>query len=210
MGKLLPACAAALLAACAAPAASGLGIEMEREVFGYCERLSYVITVDEVTGDPAYVVIRDSGGTAGSPVPLPVASETTVETAPFPFEREVFPEGSYEVAVSYAGMTAEAGFEVADLGIVCIPGTARQVVLGWAAGGASDGFMVDALQRYVGAAMIPFEIEGDIIYEISLPGWVRGAGALWAAGQISDADLIGIINYVAGRGLLLPGEGGQA
>ncbi|MDA7996888.1 MAG: hypothetical protein MPI93_02620, partial [Nitrosopumilus sp.] len=191
MGKLLPACAAALLAACAVPAASGLGIEMEREVFGYCERLSYVVTVDEVAGGPAYVVIRDSGGTAGSPIPLPIRSETTVETAPFPFEREVFPEGAYAVEISYAGRTAQAGFEVADLGIVCIPGTARQVVLGWATGGASDGFMVDALQRYVGAARIPFEIEGDIIYEISLPGWVRGAGALWAAGAITDADLVG-------------------
>lgn len=197
--------AALALALAALPAAHAeLSVTMGQPVFGHCERLLYTISVPEVTGEPAVIHIRDSANRSGSAVPVPILGPETQVPSPFPLEDPPFAPGTYHVDVRYGGEQATAPFEVRDRGLVCLPATARAVAHEWARGAISDGFMVDALQRYVEEAEIPFEIDESNVYLVDLPGWAASVGRLWAAGGITDAELIGVVNYLAAEGLLIP------
>ncbi|RNJ80016.1 MAG: hypothetical protein EB829_00905 [Nitrosopumilus sp. H8] len=181
-------------------------IMMEKPVFGYCERLNYTIIVSEVTGDSAIIHIRDSSGTASSAIPIIIESLQTPVPSLIALEEALFKQGTYNVDVQYSGSQDTAEFEVADLGLVCLPGTARQIVFSWVQGGISDGFMIDALQRYVEEIEIPFEIQESNVYDVDIPGWTIILGKLWAIGEATDAELIDVINYLAKEDLIIPGQ----
>ncbi|RNJ74873.1 MAG: hypothetical protein EB828_06205 [Nitrosopumilus sp. D6] len=179
-------------------------VTMQKETFGYCERLNYTITVSEVTGEIAIIHIRDAANVSSSAIPIPISSLQTPVPAPFALEYPPFKNGTYHIDAQYSGEYDTVQFEIADLGIVCLPNDTKNIVLAWVQGGISDGFMADALQRYVKHVEIPFEITESNVYDVNLPGWTMTLGSLWALGEVSDAEFIDVVNYLAKKGLLVP------
>ena len=62
----------------------------------------------------------------------------------------------------------------------------------------SDGYLIDALQKYVDTKLIdiPFEINDKNIHEIDIPDWVKNVTYWWVQGIISDKDFAQVINYL--------------
>ena len=193
--------AAALAAAALLPHAQAepqVSIIMEKDVFGYCEKLFYTIEVSEVTGEAAIVHIRDDSGRGSSAIPIPIAAQQTPVPSLIPFGEEIFETGRYHVDVEYAGQAASAEFELRDLGLKCIPAAVRPIVANWYHGVISDGFLIDAIQRLVDGEVIsvPFEISEENIYSVHVPDWVRSAAQWWLSEEISDSEFAGVINYL--------------
>ena len=126
--------------------------------------------------------------------------------APFPFEREIFPAGTYTIDVSYAGGHASADFELADSDSICVPAQIRQITAAWLSGSISDGFLIDAIKRSVDARLInvPFDTGqgGDAIYQIVIPEWVKMVAYWWITDEISDDVMAGTLDYLLGSGVI--------
>lgn len=189
------------------PAHAG-GPEMEiilgKETYHYCENLSYMLTVSEVTGEIAIVHITDQNAKRSQGIPMPVSEIESVVRAPFPFEREVFPAGTYTINIQYSGTVAEASFELLDTDRVCIPSQIRQVMTAWLSGTLSDGFLLDAIKKSVDDSLIaiPFEIGRENIYEIHIPDWVKYVAHWWVSGMISDDMLAGVFDHLLRTGVI--------
>ncbi len=197
--------AAAVLTAHAAEAPD-VTISIDRPVYHYCERLSYVISVSEVTDSTAIVYIIDQNQKSSQAIPMLIEGQDNVIKAPFPFEREIFPAGTYTIDVSYAGGHASADFELADSDSICVPAQIRQITAAWLSGSISDGFLIDAIKRSVDARLInvPFDTGqgGDAIYQIVIPEWVKMVAYWWITDEISDDVMAGTLDYLLGSGVI--------
>ena len=120
------------------------------------------------------------------------------------FEKDIFPVGKYFVDVEYSGAEFTAEFNLIDSNNVCIPGIIKQILTNWLTGNISDGFMMDAFQKYVDKEIIdiPFEIKEDNVYGIDIPGWVKNVGYWWIEGIISDDNLAQVVNYLIEKNII--------
>ncbi len=69
----------------------------------------------------------------------------------------------------------------------------------------SDGYLMDALQKYVDVKLIniPFEINDKNIREIDIPDWVKNVvGYWWVQEAISDKDFAQVINYLIDENII--------
>ena len=185
-----------------------VSIVLEKTVFGYCEKLFYVIEVSEVTGDPAIIHIKDDTGTGSSAIPVAITALQNPVPALIPFEKEIFPLGKYHINVEYAGQKATAEFVLEDLGKKCIPSVMNPIVMNWVSGVISDGFLVDAFQKFVDRDVIdiPFEIGKDDIYDIDVPDWVKSVASWWLQGAVTDDEFANVINYLVENGAISDGS----
>ena len=108
-----------------------VSINIEKSTYQYCEKLSYIIEVSEVTGDPAIIHIRDEAGKGSSAIPIPIGGLQNLIPAAFPFEKEQFAPGKYFIDVEYDGISTTAEFEIIDSDNICIPGIVKQFIVGW-------------------------------------------------------------------------------
>ena len=115
-----------------------------------------------------------------------------------PFEADIFPLGKYFIDVQYSGSEDTAEFILIDSDNVCMPQVIRPILSNWLTGNISDGFLVDAFQKYVDPQLIeiPFEINGDNVYDIKIPMWVKNPAFWWMQGAISDNEFTETINYL--------------
>ena len=176
-----------------------VSINIEKTTYQYCEKLSYIIEVSEVTGDPAIIHIRDESGKGSSAIPIPIGGLQNLVPAAFPFEKEQFEPGKYFIDVEYNGISTTSEFEVIDSDNICIPGAIKQFIVGWINGEIPDGYFVDALQKNVDPKLIkvPFEVNAENILEINMPSWVRdNVGIWWVNDMISDKDFAQVFNYL--------------
>ena len=176
-----------------------VSINLEKTTYQYCEKLSYIIEVSEVTGDPAIIHIRDESGKGSSAIPIPIGGLQNLIPAAFPFEKEQFAPGKYFIDVEYNGMSTTAEFEIINSDNICIPGIVKQFIVGWINGELPDGYFVDALQKNVDPKLIdvPFEVNAENILEISMPSWVKdNVGVWWVKDMISDKDFAQVFNYL--------------
>jgi len=199
--SMIPLLFLAFIIVLAAPAHAGtvdVGITMGKPTYEYCENLSYVIEVSEVTDEVAIVHITDQNGKKSQAIPIPIDGLQNAIRAPFPFEREVFPAGKFTVDVSYAGTTAVAGFELVETGNTCIPNQVRQIAANWISGILSDGFLLGVIEKSVDDDMIgiPFDINDQNIYDISIPTWVKTVVYWWLTGEISDDVMAAVFDYL--------------
>ena len=74
-------------------AAPSIQILLDQTTFSYGEKLVYTIEVSEVTGELAIIHIRDESGKGSSAIPIEISKLKTEVPSPFPFEKQVFPEG---------------------------------------------------------------------------------------------------------------------
>jgi len=180
-------------------AESTVSIIMEKTSYQYCEKLSYIIEVSEVTGDPAIIHIRDETGKGSSAIPIPIGGLQNLIPAAFPFEKEQFVPGKYFIDVEYNEISTTSEFEIIDSNNICIPGAIKQFIVGWINEEIPDGYFVDALQKNVDPKLIdvPFEVNAENILEINMPSWVKdNVGVWWVNNMISDKDFAQVFNYL--------------
>jgi len=176
-----------------------VSIIMEKTSYQYCEKLSYIIEVSEVTGDPAIIHIRDETGKGSSAIPIPIGGLQNLIPAAFPFEKEQFVPGKYFIDVEYNEISTTSEFEIIDSNNICIPGAIKQFIVGWINEEIPDGYFVDALQKNVDPKLIdvPFEVNAENILEINMPSWVKdNVGVWWVNNMISDKDFAQVFNYL--------------
>ena len=180
-------------------AESTVEIIMEKTTYNYCDKLSYIIEVTEITGRPAIMHIRDDRGGGGSALQIPIGGLQNLVPAAFPFEKEQFKPGKYFIDVEYNGSSTTAEFEIVDSDNICIPGLIKQFIVGWINDELPDGYFIDALQKNVNPKLIkvPFEVNEDNILEINMPNWVKKNTAIWWVNDmISDNDFAQVFNYL--------------
>ena len=184
-----------------------VSINMEKTTYSYCERLFYIIEVSEVTGEPAIIHIRDESGKGSSAIPIPIVDLQNPVPSIIPFEKQIFPLGKYFIDVEYSGAEFTAEFELIDTNKICIPEIVKPILANWLSGNISDGFLIDAFQKYMeeNAMNIPYEINQENVYKITIPEWMRTAGIWWAEGKISDEEFIRNFDYlIEKRAIIIP------
>ena len=184
-----------------------VSINMEKTIYSYCERLFYIIEVSEVTGEPAIIHIRDELGKGSSAIPIPIVDLQNPVPSLVPFEKQIFPLGKYFIDVEYSGAEFTAEFELVDTNKICIPEIIKPILANWLSGNISDGFLIDAFQKYMeeNAMNIPYEINQENVYEVTIPEWMRTVGIWWAEGKISDEEFIRNFDYlIEKRAIMIP------
>jgi hypothetical protein len=181
-----------------------VNIIMDKTTYSYCERLFYIIEVSEITGDPAIIHIRDETGKGSSAIPIEISKLQNPIPSIIAFEKEVFPLGKYFVDVEYSGSEFTAEFNLIDSDNICIPAVISQFLIEWLNDKMSDGYLMDAFQKYVDPKLItvPFEINEGNIHEIDIPDWVKNVAYWWIRGGISDKDFAQVINYLVDENII--------
>ena len=181
-----------------------VAIVMEKTTYSYCEKLFYTIEVSEVTGDPAIIHIRDEAGQGSSAIPISITNLQNPIPSLIPFEPEIFPLGKYFVDVKYSGAEATAEFTLIDSDFICIPSVIKPIMTNWLSGNISDGFLVDAFQKFVDDQLIdiPFEIDQENVYDIDIPEWVKNPMFWWLEGHLADDELANIVNYLVDKKII--------
>ena len=181
-----------------------VSIIMEKTTYSYCERLFYIIEVSEITGKPAIIHIRDESGKGSSAIPIEIKNLKNPVPSLIAFEKEIFPLGKYFVDVEYADSKVTAEFDLIDSDNICIPQVIRQFMIEWLNDRMSDGYLIDAFQKYVDVKLIeiPFEINDKNIHGIEIPNWMKNTAFWWAQGLISDKDFAQTINYLVDKNII--------
>jgi len=179
-------------------------IIMEKTTYSYCEKLFYIIEVSEITGEPAIIHIRDETGKGSSAIPIPITNLQNPVPSLIAFEEEIFPLGKYFIDVEYSGAKTTSEFNLIDSNIVCIPGVIKPILTNWLTGNISDGFLMDAFQKYIDKEIIdiPFEINENNVYGIDIPDWVKNVGYWWIEGALSDEDFAQVVNYLIDKKII--------
>ena len=185
-------------------AESTVSINMEKITYTYCEKLFYVIEVSEVTGDPAIIHIRDETGKGSSAIPISITDLQNPVPSLVAFNEELFPLGKYFIDVEYDGQQATAEFTLIDSDNICIPHVIKPIMSNWLSGNISDGFLIDAFQKFVDVRLIeiPFEINENNVYDIDIPDWVKNTGYWWLEGLITDNDFAQAVNYMVDKKII--------
>ena len=186
-------------------ATSSVEILMDKTTFTYCEKLFYTIKVSEVTGEPAVIHIRDQTNKSSSAIPIPISNLQNPIPSVIPFEAEIFPVGKYFIDVEYAGAKDSAEFDLIDSGNVCIPITMKQVAYSWINDKMSDGFFIDAINKFVDKKIIsiPDKIKGKNLEEIHVPKWVKNTVGWWLEEKISDKEFSLAIQYLIDKEIIV-------
>lgn len=173
-------------------------IIMDKTTYTYCEKLFYTIEVSEITKESAIIHIRDESGKGSSAIPIQITNLQTPVPSLIPFEKEVFPLGKYFIDIDYSGVQVTAEFNLIDSNSICIPELIKPIMANWLSGNISDGFLMDAFEKYVDKKLvnIPIEIDENNVYDITIPDWVKNVGYWWIGDAISDKDLGNTLNYL--------------
>ncbi len=185
-------------------AAPSVSINMEKTTYSYCEKLFYTIEVSEVTGDPAIIHIRDEAGKGSSAIPISITDLQNPIPSLIAFQKDIFPLGKYFIDVQYSGAEYTAEFNLIDTNKKCLPEVIRPILANWLSGNISDGFLMDAFQKYVESdfIIIPFDINEENVYNIKIPEWVKNVGYWWIEGAISDENFTQALNYLIDKKII--------
>ena len=181
-----------------------ISIIMEQTTYRYCEKLFYTIEVSEITGDLAIIHISDESGKGSSAIPIEITELQNPIPSLIPFEAEIFPLGKYFIDIEYSGAKTTAEFELIESDSICIPELIKPIMANWLSGNISDGFLLDAFQKYVDTKLvnIPFEINENNVYDVEIPGWIKNIGYWWLEGAISDDDFSNAMNNLLERNII--------
>lgn len=181
-----------------------VSISMEKTIYSYCEKLFYTIEVSEISGDLAIIHIRDESGKGSSAIPMEIKELQTPIPSLIPFEAEIFPLGKYFIDVQYSGVSTSAEFELIESDSICIPELIKPIMANWLSGDISDGFLLDAFQKYVDVKLvkIPFDINEKNVYDIEIPEWVKNIGFWWLENAISDDEFSNAMNNLLERNII--------
>ena len=173
-------------------------IILEQKIFSYGENLLYTIQVSEVTGDLAIIHIRDEFGKGSSAIPIEISQLKTEVPSPFPFEKQVFPEGKYFIDLQYSGAERTVEFNIIDSGAKVIPYYIKDIAFRWINNEISGGILIDAMQKIVQTDVIniPHVIDKDNLGEIYVPNWTKIITVWWLEGKISDETFANAFQFL--------------
>jgi len=173
-------------------------IVMEKTTYSYGEKLVYTIQVSEITGDLAIIHIRDESGKGSSAIPIPITELKTEIPSPYPFEKQIFPEGKYFIDLEYSGATYTAEFNLVDFGNIVIPFQTKQIAYNWLNDQVSGGILIDSIQKTVDKEIIdiPYEIDREHIGEIFIPNWIKTITGWWLEEKLSDETFANAFQYL--------------
>lgn len=178
----------------AIPAASAqLSVSTDQDTYQYGDRLTIVITVQDITEDFAFVYIQDVNGTVSSPIPVPINLHQTTLPSPFPFDRITYPDGVYRISVLYGELEASTEFELIETGAVVVPIWIRQMASHWLAGDISTEQYADTLMGLADQEIFEIPAHTDTIY---VPVWVKGPTAWWLQDLIDDTTYVLMLQYI--------------
>lgn len=185
-------------------AAPSVEIVLEKTTYSYCEKLFYTIEVSEIIEESAIIHIRDESGKGSSAIPIRITDLQTPVPSLIPFEKEIFPLGKYFIDVDYSGVQVTAEFNLIDSNSACIPELIKPIMANWLSGNISDGFLMDAFEKYVDKKIvsIPIEINEKNVYDITIPDWVKNVGYWWLGDLISDEELGNTLNYLIDKKII--------
>jgi hypothetical protein len=178
-------------------------IVMDKTTFRYCEKLFYTIKVSEITGESAIIHIRDQAGKGSSAIPIPISNQTNPVPSMIPFEAEIFPLGKYFIDVEYADAKDSAEFNLIDSENVCIPITMKQVAFSWIDDKMSDGFFIDAINKFVAKDIINIPDKINENLEAHIPKWVKNTTTWWLEEKISDSEFSQAIQYLINKEIIV-------
>ncbi len=186
-------------------AAPTVEILMEKTTFRYCEKLFYTIEVSEVTGEPAIIHIRDQADKGSSAISIPISNQTNPIPSMIPFEAEIFPLGKYFIDVEYAGAKDSAEFDLIDSENICIPALMKQVAFSWINDKMSDGFFIDAINKFVDKNIIniPDKINEKNLEDVHIPKWIKNIVGWWLEDKISDNEFSQVIQYLINKEIIV-------
>ncbi len=181
-----------------ASAAPTIQILMDQTTFIYGEKLVYTIEVSEVTGELAIIHIRDESGKGSSAIPIEISELNTEIPSPYPFEKQVFPEGKYFIDLQYSGAEYTAEFNLIDSGNIVIPFQTKQIAYSWVNNEVSGGILIDVIQKTVekDAINIPYIIDRQQLEKIYIPDWVKIITTWWLEEKISDGTFANAFQYL--------------
>jgi hypothetical protein len=181
-----------------ASATPTIQILMDQTTFIYGEKLVYTIEVSEVTGESAIIHIRDESGKGSSAIPIEISELKTEIPSPYPFEKQVFPEGKYFIDLQYSGAEYTAEFNLVDSGNIVIPFQTKQIAYGWVNNEVSGGILIDAIQKTVekDAINIPYIIDRQYLEKIYIPDWVKIITIWWLDENISDGTFANAFQHL--------------
>jgi hypothetical protein len=141
-----------------------------------------------VTGDLAIIHIRDESGKGSSAIPIEILQLKTEIPSPYPFEKQVFPEGKYFIDLQYSGAEHTAEFNLIDSGNIVIPYYTKQIAGSWINNEVSGGIFIDAIQKTVekDAINISHTIDKEHLEKIQIPEWIKIITIWWLEEKISD------------------------
>ncbi|MBT8173938.1 MAG: hypothetical protein KJN83_07825 [Nitrosopumilus sp.] len=179
-------------------------IILEKTTYTYCEKLFYTIEVSEIIEEFAIIHIRDESGKGSSAIPIQITELQTPVPSLIPFEKEIFPLGKYFIDVQYSGVQVTSEFNLIDSDSICIPELIKPIMANWLSGNISDGFLMDAFEKYVDKKLvnIPIEINENNVYDVTIPDWVKNVGYWWIGEAISDEDLGNTLNYLMDKKII--------
>jgi hypothetical protein len=188
-----------MLVLVAYPAAAELLIvEVGKSTYHYGDTLAITIIVEEITEPFATMYISDSDGKTSSPINVPLNQLRTTPPAPAPFDRTVFPEGTYTIDVEYAGLTATASFDLVDVGTLVVPNWIKEVAFLWVSGEIPSANYVDVLGSLVDEGLLV--ADGGTMP--SLPAWLAAPTIWWLGDLITDETYVTMLQYLADRGIV--------
>ena len=175
-----------------------ISIIMEKTTYTYCERLVYSIEVSEITGEPAIIHIRDGTGGKSSAIPIPIEKLSNPIPSLHPFEKDIFPLGTYFIDVEYLGIQTTAEFNLIDSDNLCISEAMQPVVVRWINGEFTNGMLISGFQNIVDKKLIdiPFEFTEKNIDSLHIPEWVKSVGKGWVMGIVSDEMFVKNLQYL--------------
>ncbi len=181
-----------------ASATPSIQILLEQSTFSYGEKLVYTIEVSEVTGELAIIHIRDEAGKGSSAIPIEISELKTEIPSPYPFEKQVFPEGKYFIDLQYSGAEYTAEFNLIDSGNIVISFQTKQIAYGWVNNEISGGILIDAIQKTVekDAINIPYTIDRENLEKIYIPDWVKIIAIWWLEEKISDGTFANAFQHL--------------
>jgi len=189
-----------------------ISIIMEKTTYTYCEKLFYSIKVSEVTGELAYIFIRDDSGVTGSAIPIVIEKLLTQMPSPYAFEKETYQLGKYFIDLKYLGLQTTVEFNLIDSDNMCIPQVMQPIVIRWVNGEFSNGMLITGFQNIVDKKLInvPFELTEKNMNSLHIPEWVKTIGKVWIMGIISDQMFVQNLQYLIDEKIIsFPVEGGN-
>ena len=133
-----------------------------------------------------------------SAIPIPITELKTEIPSPYPFEKQIFPEGKYFIDLEYSGASDTAEFNLVDLGNIVISFQTKQIAYNWLNDQVSSGILIDSIQKTVEKEIIdiPYEIDRDHISEIFIPNWVKTITGWWLEEKLSDETYANAFQYL--------------
>ena len=199
---IIPLCLVILPSAFAAPS---IEIVLDQTTFSYGEKLVYTIKVSEVTGDLAIIHIRDEVGKGSSAIPIEISELKTKIPSPYPFEKQVFPEGKYFIDLQYSGEKYTAEFNLVDSGKIVIPYYTKEIASNWVNNNISAGIFVDGIQKFVEPDTISFPniVDKENLEKIFIPEWIKIFTMWWIEEKISDETFANAFQYLIDKKIII-------